>query len=290
MIEPNREALAAVPGALAGGVQVRALHGGLTNRSFLVETVSGRYVLRLGMGADSLLAIDRRAEAAAQRLAAAAGIAPAIVDVDTRAGLLIAAYVEGRCWQAADFDDPRQLERLGKVLRRLHAIDPAGATSLRQLDALQTARGYVARIAERAPGERAELESLLATAARVERKVAAATRPQVLVHSDPHGSNVVDGERLWLIDWEYAALADPLHDAAGVLAYYPQARRHERQLLDALGLAPQVTSTMLAAAVWMFELLVYLWYRTRRLAVPPSAQDIAAERHAQLALMHNENL
>ena len=70
VITPGSEVLARVPGAADGPLEVSRLRGGLTNRSFLVGTVRGRYVVRLGAGADALLAIDRRTEAAAQRLAA----------------------------------------------------------------------------------------------------------------------------------------------------------------------------------------------------------------------------
>lgn len=287
---PEAAALACVPGATTGPVELHALAGGLTNRSFLVATPRGRYVLRLGAGADSLLAIDRRAEAAAQGIAAAAGIAPEIVHADPAAGLLVTQYVAGQVWSDANFDDPHHIDRLGEVLRRLHAVDTAGTTGLARLDRLETARGYVERIAAAAPAERAGLERLLAAAATVEAQVASGSRPMVLAHSDLHGSNLVDGERLWLIDWEYAALADPLHDVACVLAYQPRARRHRQRLLAALGLGREVTAPMLAAAAWMFELLVYLWYRTRRLAVTPSAADLAAERRAQRVLVHNRNL
>ncbi|MCW5573768.1 MAG: phosphotransferase family protein [Steroidobacteraceae bacterium] len=288
---PEAAALACVPGAATGPVELRALAGGLTNRSFLVATPRGRYVLRLGAGADSLLAIDRRAEAAAQGLAAAAGIAPEIVHADPAAGLLVTQYVAGQVWSDADFDDPRNIDRLGEVLRRLHAVDTIGTAGLARLDRLETARGYVERIAAAAPAERAGLERLLAAAATVEAQVASDSRPVALVHSDLHGSNLVDdGEQLWLIDWEYAALADPLHDVACVLAYQPRAQRHGQRLLGALGLGRDVTAPMLAAAAWMFELLVYLWYRARRLAVPPSAAVLAAERRAQRMLVHNRNL
>ncbi|HNS27288.1 MAG TPA: phosphotransferase [Steroidobacteraceae bacterium] len=118
---------------------------------------------------------------------------------------------------------------------------------------------------------------------------AAGARSATLVHCDLHGSNLIEGDRLWLIDWEYAALADPLQDVASVLAYYPHAGRHSGRLLGALGLAG-VTPRELLAAVWMFQLLVFLWYRVRRLAVAPTSADLAAERRAHAALVHNGNL
>lgn len=290
---PGRDALVHVPGALVRGridpqVEVRPLHGGLTNRSFLVTTTAGRHVVRLGTAFDALLAIDRTAETAAQRLAAAAGIAPPVEYADTASGLLITRYVEGHGWTAGDFATAAQIDRLGERLRCLHALETGAGCGLAFLDPVARAREYVARIVPAAPGERAALERLLTDAEARLPDTGAGTREPCIVHSDLHGSNLVDGGALWLIDWEYAALADPLHDAACVLAYHPQAAPHARRLFAAMDL--EVGPGAVAAAVWLFRLLVFLWYRARRVAAAPSAADLAAEQGAASALVHNRNL
>jgi thiamine kinase-like enzyme len=81
-----------------------------------------------------------------------------------------------------------------------------------------------------------------------------------------------------LVDWEYGAVADPLLDLACLLAYYPHAAPHSDVLLDASGLAGEVSAEMLAATTWLCRLVSYFWYRVRRLAGPASAQDLAAEQ------------
>lgn len=289
MIAPDAAVLARVPGAADGPLVVSRLRGGLTNRSFLVGTAQGRFVVRLGTDADALLAIDRRSEAAAQRLAAAAGIAPRVIDADESTGLLITGYVVGRAWDDGDFSTPGQVERLGAQLAQLHALDTRPAARLASLDTLVAARGYVARITSEAPGESADLARLLGQAAALHVASGADARRATLVHSDLHGSNIIEGDGLWLIDWEYAALADPLQDVASVLACYPQAMPHAARLLGASGLGG-VTQRELLAAVWMFRLLVFLWYRARRMAVTPTPADLAAERRAHAGLVHNGNL
>jgi len=289
MTTPGADVLARVPGAADGPCEVAALRGGLTNRSFLVGTAQGRYVVRLGTGTDALLAIDRRTEVAAHRLAATVTVAPRVIDADESSGLLITEYVAGRAWGESDFATPGQIDRLGAQLARVHALDAHASADLPILDPLVAAHGYVARIVQAAPGERAALMRLLAQAADVQLASGAGARPATLVHSDLHGSNIVDGERLWLVDWEYAALADPMQDVASVLTYHPPAAAHAGRLLGALGLG-EVTPRELLAAVWMFQLLVFLWYRVRRLVVAPTPADLAAERRARAALVHNGNL
>lgn len=289
MIALGANALARVPGAADGPAAISSLPGGQTSRSFLVATAQGRFVARLGTAADTVLGIDRRAEAAAQRLAAAAGIAPRVIDADPQAGLLVTEYLPGRTWEEADFANAGQLERLAARLARLHALDARHTAGLASLDPLAAARGHVGRIVAAAPEEGPQLAQLLGQAAVVRRASGADGRAATLVHSDLHGSNLVDGEDLWLIDWEYAALADPLHDVASVLAYHPQATPYAPQLLGALGLGA-ITQRELLAAVWMFQLLVFLWYRARRSAVVPTPADLAAERRAHAALVHNGGL
>jgi thiamine kinase len=291
---PGPDAMAWVPGATRGArPQVRALTGGLTNRSFLVTTDEGRFVVRLGTVHDELLAIDRRVESTVQRLAAHVGVAPDIVHADAASGLLVTRYVEGRGWAGADFADPAGIDRLCAQLASLQSIEVRAAQGIGRLEPIALARAYVERILAAAPGEKAQLEALLGQAGRRSRDTGASARRPVLVHSDLHGSNLVDGERLWLIDWEYAALADPLHDLACLLAYHPQAAPHVARMLAALGLGRAVTAQMLDASVWLFQLLVFLWYRARRVAVAPTALEQAAEARAARALgplMHNRSL
>jgi thiamine kinase-like enzyme len=103
---------------------------------------------------------------------------------------------------------------------------------------------------------------------RAERSLAVCaseSRRKALFHSDLHHSNLIeraDG-RLFLLDWEYAAVGDPLFDPACVLAYYPQATPHAQDLLAAAGLANRAAPAMLEHATWLYVLLAFLWDRVR---------------------------
>ena len=75
------------------------------------------------------------------------------------------------------------------------------------------------------------LEAVFATIVAAQALLDRAAQPRRLVHGDATAGNVLDDGRLWLIDWEYAQLADPVFDLAVVLTYYPQARRYLQQLI-----------------------------------------------------------
>ena len=80
--------LATLP-ALAGFSGEAQRLGGLTNRVYRV----GDLVLRLP-GAGTGAYINRVHEAAAARLAAAAGVSPSVLHADPETGLMVTAYIE----------------------------------------------------------------------------------------------------------------------------------------------------------------------------------------------------
>ncbi len=263
------EALANVPGYRPGDASIRLspLSGGRVNRSYAVSTSEGRFVVRVSSGPDAWLAADRSVERALHGIAAAAGIAPGIIQGNDR--WLITEFAGGRLWTEADFADPRRLGALGRTLRRLHQLPPPQPGRFDLLDALC---GYA--------GRAGVPDGYLVHAAAAWEVSGAAHRPLAIVHHDLHGSNLIDSpEGLVLIDWECAAVSDPLLDLACVLSYHESARPYARLLLEATGLG-DVTPRQLAACVWLFDLHTYLWYRERRLRLSPTE----AEQEAELRL------
>jgi aminoglycoside phosphotransferase (APT) family kinase protein len=272
------EALAHVPGCTSGErpLEIVRLPGGSVNRSYAVRSRAGRFVLRLSPGTDAWLAADRSVERRLHGIAAAAGLAPRIIQADAGDRWLITEFVPGPVWTEAEFARPESLGRLGDALRRLHSLD---APSCGRFDLLGALHGYARRInaVEEAAG--GELAGYLEKAAEAWQSSGAAARPLAVLHHDLHGSNVIEGEQgLVLIDWECGAVSDPLLDVACVLSYYEGSRAHSEVLLEHAGLR-SVTGCQLAAAVWLFDLHTLFWYRERRLRLLPTAAELAAERH-----------
>jgi aminoglycoside phosphotransferase (APT) family kinase protein len=270
------DALERVPG-YGPGAHVAALAGGTVNRSFVVETAAGRYFLRLHETTSLALGADHAREARLQAAAAEVGLAPPLVYADPGHRFAISEFLAGRVWTEADFADASQLRKLGATLRRVHEVLPPIAAPF---DLPSLLESFVQRISAAVPAERGMLAELVERARIAEPAAASHTRKATLFHSDPHHSNLIerDDGRLQLVDWEYAAVGDPLYDLACVLAYYPAASAHARELLESSGLADRATPDMLAHASWLYRLLGYLWYRARRLDIPPSEADLAAER------------
>src|SRR4051812_44268604 len=83
-----------------------ALDGGLTNRNYQVTTSAGaQFVARFSSGKSSLLAIDRGAEYRNTSTAAAAGVAPRVVEFAPDDGVMLVEWITGRTFGDADLDD-----------------------------------------------------------------------------------------------------------------------------------------------------------------------------------------
>ena len=278
-------ALAAVPGVVdrEPPPRITPLPGGLVNRAFLVETGAGRFVLRLNGDAQQAraLGVDRRAEIEAQRLAAAAALAPRVVAHAADHAFLVSEFVAGERLDAAALATPAGLQRLGATLRGMRRLEPSGstvATLAAGVALIERARRLVAHALERAtPGEAAPLRRVLESAEQGWRVAGGGTRAPCLVHSDPTPGNVlrVAGRpTLVLLDWEYAHLGDPLQDAAVWWQACPALRGEGHALLEACGLAAEVDARMLAGMASVYAAIDRAWHHLAENAagIPPGGR------------------
>jgi aminoglycoside phosphotransferase (APT) family kinase protein len=263
---PPPWALGRVPGLTRGErpLALARLDGGSVNEVFRVDSRCGSFVLRLNGPAWRRPGVDRDRELLLHGAAAAAGIAPGIVHAEPdREGLLITDYHAGRLWREQDYADVPALHRLGARLQQLHALP---APDIAQFDPWPVAGAYLRQI-EAAPPAWLLPQQLAAPLARLERSCAAlglSSSPSCIVHGDLAQNNLLEGSRLWLLDWEYAQRSHPLMDVACVLAYYPSAQRHGAELASAAGLgAVGPRDEELAERVYVYRALAWLWHLAR---------------------------
>jgi aminoglycoside phosphotransferase (APT) family kinase protein len=259
-----QEALAHVPGAGSGAdLDVQVLAGGTANATYRVQTPQGRFVVRLHEPYVLDLGVDRRREAVLHAAAAAAGLTSGILAADPQGRYLVTQFLEGPPWQEVDFDDEARLWALAQTLRALHAL-PAPRVSPLDLGALL--ERHVAQIAAQDAGAVQDLLSQVARARDILARQGEAGRTPCIIHGDLTHSNVIGTGQPRLIDWEYAAVADPLADPACLLAYYPQVMGHAAQLLRRCGLAESASLPELEDLARVYRLLSQLWYRRLALA------------------------
>ena len=214
--DPARERSSARVAALAiwsGPVEPFPLAGGITNQNFTVEDRGRRYVVRVG--SDILVhGVMRANELAASRAAHLAGLSPGVVHAEP--GIVVFDFVEGRTFTAEDVRNPSNLERLVDMVRRCHRDIPQylrGPAAMFWV--FHVVRDYAHTLAEGGSRHVPLLTDLLARAARLEEAVGPIE--VVFGHNDLLAANFIDdGQRLWLVDWEYAGFNSPLFDLGGL--------------------------------------------------------------------------
>jgi thiamine kinase-like enzyme len=182
------------------------LSGGHANRAFRVDSAAGQFVARFAGPKNSLLWIDAAAEATNAELAAGAGVGPQVRAFLPEERVLLVDWIEGRALQPAEIAKPELLARVAQLCRRLHA----GVRFAGDFDLMTTRRRYLDLVDEHGfalPDDFREHETQVA---RIEAVLAATAPPTVPCHNDLVAANVIeDGVRLWFIDYEYSANADP---------------------------------------------------------------------------------
>ena len=192
-----------------GASEWEVLGGGITNHNVKVTRPDGVFVLRVAGRDTDLLGIDRSVELAATRAAEAAGVGPHVVDFVEPEGWLVTGFVEGAIPPPERLREPAQLERVAAALRSFHG----GAAIPGRFDALEVVEAY----RDTAVARGATLPDAFADAHDLARRIAerrAGQEPRPC-HNDLLNANFIDdGERLVIVDWEYAGMGDPFFDLA----------------------------------------------------------------------------
>ena len=174
-----------------------------------VTRPDGVFVLRVAGKDTDLLGIDRTVELAATRAAETAGVGPHVVDFVQPEGWLVTRFIEGAIPPPERLREPAQLERVAAALRAFHGGPPipGGSTPSRSWR----------RIGDTAVGAGATFprHSRTRTTWRAESPDARAGQEPRPCHNDLLNANFIDdGERLRIVDWEYAGMGDPFFDLA----------------------------------------------------------------------------
>ena len=187
------------------------LEGGITNRNYRVRWGGREVVLRLPGKDTELLGIDRRTECEATRAAAAAGIGPEVVAFEPRLGCLVTVFIEGGPVTAEELRG--RIPELAEVLRRIHAGPPLPTA----FDPFAVVEAYAAAAAGRGGEIPPAVAELAPAALRIRAELGGPEHAPVPCHNDLLTANLLDdGERLRIVDWEYAGMSDPYFELANV--------------------------------------------------------------------------
>ena len=185
------------------------LGGGITNHNLKVEVDGERYVLRVAGKGTNLLGIDRTVELAATEAADALGVGPEVVEFVEPEGWLVTRFIDGVIPLPERMREPDMLQRVAGALRAFHLGPEIPGT----FDSFRVVEVYRQTALDRGGRVPDAYEWAHEIARRIEAKRSSAAI--VPCHNDLLNANFLDdGERLRIVDWEYAGMGDRFFDLA----------------------------------------------------------------------------
>jgi thiamine kinase-like enzyme len=206
----SRTRIAALP-IWEGAIEVEPLLGGISNESWLVTDGHGRHVVRFGKDYPFHHVLRER-EVMTARAAEEAGFAPALEY--SAPGVMVSRYLGARTYDAADVRT--NIPRIARLIRAFHDTMPRHVSGPGFMFwPFHVVRDYARTLREGKSRMEPHLPGYLELAYELE--AAQVPLPIVFGHNDLLPANLLDdGERLWLIDFEYAGFSTAMFDLAGL--------------------------------------------------------------------------
>ena len=203
--------------------------GGLTN---LVYQVSG-YGLRIpGKGTEEY--INRATEEIAAREAAKAGVSPEVFYFDRSDGTMVTRFIAGAVTMSPEKFATRagSPARAGQAFRKLH---DSGAQFAFRFELFAMIDDYLKLLSTRDVELPAGYHDVVREAdGAIRSALAANPLPVVACHCDPLSENFLDtGSRMWIVDWEYSGMNDPMWDLGDLAVEAKLDAAREEELIRA---------------------------------------------------------
>ena len=204
--------------------------GGLTNLVHLVETEIGNVIVRIpGKGTEKY--INRANETANATAAWRAGISSEILWSNTESGLMVSREIEGAETMTPSLFKSKHgaIKRAGEALAKLHNSGEIFEFRFELFDMIDNYLGILSTKNVKFPDGYHDIIKAANPA-----KEALKANPVALVpcHCDPVCENFLDdGKVMWIVDWEYSGMNDPLWDLGDLSVEAKMNEDQESELL-----------------------------------------------------------
>ena len=210
-----------------GNIEIKTIDGGLTNKNYLIQESSKKFVVRLGDDIPEHL-ISRSNELIASKAASEANIGPKMIY--SGKGILVLEYIESTTLTAKDVRD--KIDLIIPLLKKIHYEIPKKIFGQSLIFwVFHVIRNYEKFLKDHKSSYSNLLPDLLSQSVRLEKN----SSPYQIVfgHNDLLPANFLDdGLRLWIIDWEYAGFNTPLFDLGGLASNCNFSQKEEIYLLE----------------------------------------------------------
>lgn len=187
-------------------VLIQPLSGGLTNTNYKVEVDGVPHFVRVPGESTELLAIDRNNEYHNTKAAAEAGVAPRILHHLPEHSVMVIEYLHGKTMSKDALNEKGMPARMANTIKKLHA----GPRFYSDFNMFRLTEYYLRLCRDRSIKTPDGYNEHMETVSRIEQAMNAKPLAPVPCNNDLLAENYIDdGERLWLIDYEYSGNNDP---------------------------------------------------------------------------------
>ena len=206
--------------------------GGLTNLVHRVELPDASVVVRIaGDGTEEY--IDRAVEAVNAVAAARAGVSPEVLYVATDTGLMITEAVQGIVTMTPEQFVSRKGSpaRAGAALAKLHQ---SGEIFEFRFELFSMIDDYLKILSTKDVDLPSGYDNVVEAAGPIKEALENVDITLAPCHCDPLCENFLDdGKVMWIIDWEYSGMNDPLWDVGDLSVEAGMDASQENELLTA---------------------------------------------------------
>ena len=193
--------------------QLQDLSGGLTNRNVKVTTPDAVYVARCVDTGGNFLGIDRDEEYYNTKAAEQAGVGAPVIDYRPDLGILLLGYLNGKTLSNDDFQRPGVVAKVAAGCQALHD----GPRFRGRFDMFERQPRYLKTVRDN--GFKIPFDYLdhADAFAQIEKALTATDQTTVPCNNDLLAGNFIeDGERVWIIDYEYSGNNDPCFELGNI--------------------------------------------------------------------------
>ena len=229
MVLTVEEAIARVPlWANTQGIKITPLEGGITNRNYRIDTLGKSFHLRIAGENTEMLGINRQHEYWSHLIAGELEIAPEVVYFIEPEGYLVTRFIDGRPIPPEELRQPKNIQHVAEILNQIHSMPNIPGV----FSAFQVVRDYT-EIARRYQVTFPEMFRWLIKQMN-DAESALMNRPFIPrpCHNDLLNANFLLGDKLYLLDWEYAGMGDIFFDLANFSNNHELSKDEDELLLD----------------------------------------------------------
>lgn len=253
--------------------------GGLTNKNYKVEIGPAEYVVRLpGDGTEEL--INRREEHLCTQLANDIGIDSELLYFEDETGIKISRYVENaETMKAKSVKNLDNMKAIADVFKKLHNSGQSVPVVFDVFEKIEEYESVLRKCEEDFFWP--DYDEVKARVYSLKEEVEKMDIPLTMCHNDPLCENFVKGrDKMYLVDWEYAGMNDPMWDIADIFieaGFTPEEEEQFSQFYFEEEVDKQMQRRILINKVFL-DFLWSLWGK-QRLSNGMDLLDYANERY-----------